>query len=189
MGGKLSIPLFESSTHQVVMLGLDNAGKSTIIYRLKLNQFVQPTPTIGFNCEKFRLTSGSARGQGFSLWDVGGQEKLRPLWRSYIRHTDAVLFVIDSTDVERFEEVRLEIQNLLRLAELPKHVPILLLANKQDLPLAKTKDEIEQSMCSGFESHLTTVLGCCAVTGEGLDDIFSILYSLILDSRRSLKKR
>ncbi|KAK0396300.1 hypothetical protein QR680_001663 [Steinernema hermaphroditum] len=155
MGGKLSIPLFESSTHQVVMLGLDNAAHS--------NHWIQLRKVSSY----LRLRERAG------IFTVGY----------------AVLFVIDSTDVERFEEVRLEIQNLLRLAELPKHVPILLLANKQDLPLAKTKDEIEQSMCSGFESHLTTVLGCCAVTGEGLDDIFSILYSLILDSRRSLKKR
>ncbi|TMS35971.1 hypothetical protein L596_003249 [Steinernema carpocapsae] len=148
MGQKISVPLFESFNNQVVMLGLDNAGKSTIMYRLKLNQFVQPAPTIGFNCEKFRPTSGVAKGQGFSVWDVGGQEKLRPLWRSYIRHTDAVVFVIDSTDVDRFEEVHVELLNLMRMADLPKHVPILLLANKQDLPLAKTKDEVSRgSIC------------------------------------------
>lgn len=67
------------------------------------------------------------------VWDVGGQEKLRPLWKSYTRCTDGIIFVVDSCDVERLEEAKME---LTRTARSPDNagVPILILANKQDLP-------------------------------------------------------
>lgn len=67
------------------MLGLDSAGKTTALYRLKFDQYLNTVPTIGFNCEKVRGAVGKAKGAQFLVWDVGGQEKLRPLWRSYTR--------------------------------------------------------------------------------------------------------
>ena len=71
--------------HHVVMVGLDSAGKTTVLYRLKFDQYVNTVPTIGFNCEKVRGSIGRTRALTFLVWDVGGQEKLRPLWRSYTR--------------------------------------------------------------------------------------------------------
>ena len=70
------------------------------------------------------------------MWDVGGQDKLRPLWRSYTRGTDGIVFVVDATDGERLEEARIE---LIRTVRIPEHsgVPILVLANKQDMPEAR----------------------------------------------------
>lgn len=72
-------------------------------------------------------------GVNFLVWDVGGQEKLRPLWKSYTRCTDGIIFVVDSCDTERLEEAKME---LTRTARSPDNagVPILILANKQDLP-------------------------------------------------------
>lgn len=117
---------------------------------------------------------------------MGGQEKLRPLWRSYIRQTDAIIFVVDSTDAERFEEAKLELHNLLRLADIPPFVPVLLLANKQDLPTAVAQQEIEQVV--GVKdlgpNHTTKTICCCAVTGEGLDDVLDALHELIQTSRK-----
>ena len=75
-------------------------------------------------------------GTSFLVWDVGGQEKLRPLWRSYTRSTDGIVFVIDSSDTERLEEARMELHRTIRTPE-HHHVPVLILANKQDLPGAK----------------------------------------------------
>ena len=77
-------------------------------------------------------------GKVFNIWDVGGQDKTRPLWRSYTRCTDAIIFVVDSSCEDRFEEARLE---LLKIAKLTERyaVPILLLANKQDLPQAQVR--------------------------------------------------
>ncbi|XP_063704215.1 ADP-ribosylation factor-like protein 4C isoform X2 [Culicoides brevitarsis] len=124
------------------MLGLDSAGKTTVLYRLKFDQYLNTVPTIGFNCEKVRGV-GKAKGVSFLVWDVGGQEKLRPLWRSYTRCTDGIVFVVDSVDTERIEEAKME---LMRTAKCPENigVPVLVLANKQDLPGALDPKEIEK---------------------------------------------
>ncbi|KAH8384908.1 hypothetical protein KR200_003586 [Drosophila serrata] len=149
-------------TLHVVMLGLDSAGKTTALYRLKFDQYLNTVPTIGFNCEKVQGNIGKAKGVHFLVWDVGGQEKLRPLWRSYTRYihshifnlkvliiiivfscTDGILFVIDSVDTERMEEAKME---LMRTAKCPDNqgVPVLILANKQDLPNACGAKELEK---------------------------------------------
>ena len=116
--------------HHVVMVGLDSAGKSTVLYRLKFDQYVNTVPTIGFNCERVRGSYGRSRGLTFLIWDVGGQEKVRPLWKSYTRATDAVIFVVDSTDVERLEEAKLELHRIMRTPD-NVGVPLLVIANKQ----------------------------------------------------------
>ena len=132
MGGSLD-KLDRMQPIHVAMLGLDSAGKSTVLYRMKFDQYVNTVPTVGFNCEKVKCTSGKAKGICFNIWDVGGQDKVRPLWKSYTRNTDGIVFVVDSVDVERLEEARLE---LLRTAKSTDNagVPILIVANKQDLP-------------------------------------------------------
>ncbi|XP_032311654.1 ADP-ribosylation factor-like protein 4A isoform X1 [Drosophila ananassae] len=141
--GNLLDVLPSQGTLHVVMLGLDSAGKSTALYRLKFDQYLNTVPTIGFNCEKVQGTIGKAKGVHFLVWDVGGQEKLRPLWRSYTRCTDGILFVIDSVDIERMEEAKME---LMRTAKCPDNqgVPVLILANKQDLPNACGAKELEK---------------------------------------------
>merc|ERR1719376_397169 len=85
------------------------SGKTTLLYRLKFDQYVSAAPTIGFNCEKIRFN-----GSSFMVWDVGGQDKLRPLWRSYTRCTDGIIFVVDSCKHDRFEEAKLELQNIYK---------------------------------------------------------------------------
>ena len=67
------------------------------------------------------------------VWDVGGQEKLRPLWKPYTRATDGIIFVVDSCDSEeRLEEAKLELHRILRTPD-NAGVPILVIANKQDI--------------------------------------------------------
>ena len=101
------------------------------------------------------------------MWDVGGQDKLRPLWRSYTRCTDGIIFVVDSTKVDRLEEAKLE---LLKICKTHKQsqIPVLILANKQDLPVAIDADKVEASL--GLKElgpsapwHLQAT---CAVTGK-----------------------
>ncbi|CAH0547993.1 unnamed protein product [Brassicogethes aeneus] len=137
-----ALPSGQGTLH-VVMLGLDSAGKTTALYRLKFDQYLNTVPTIGFNCEKVKGMIGKARGINFLVWDVGGQEKLRPLWKSYTRCTDGIVFVLDSVDVERMEEAKME---LIRTVKSPENsgVPILVLANKQDLPGAREPKELEK---------------------------------------------
>ncbi|XP_015785225.1 ADP-ribosylation factor-like protein 4C [Tetranychus urticae] len=180
-----------SPFHQIhiVMLGLDSAGKTTALYRLKFDQYLNTVPTIGFNCEKIKGQTGKLKGTNFVFWDIGGQDKLRPLWRSYTRCTDGIVFVVDSVDEERMEEAKME---LLRTAKSPENagVPFLILANKQDLPGAKDPKEIASLL--GLDSlnpgQLWHVQPACAVIGEGLNDGLEILYNMILKSRRIAKQ-
>lgn len=173
----------------VVMLGLDSAGKSTVLYRLKFDQYVNTVPTVGFNCEKVKGTLGKAKGVSFMIWDVGGQDKVRPLWKSYTRNTDGIVFVIDSSDSERIEEARVE---LLRTARCQENagVPILVLANKQDLRGAKDAAEMEKAMSLHELSagHLCHVQPACAINGEGLDEGLEHLYQMILKRRKAAKQ-
>uniref|UniRef100_A0A6G1S8Q9 ADP-ribosylation factor-like protein 11 n=1 Tax=Aceria tosichella TaxID=561515 RepID=A0A6G1S8Q9_9ACAR len=177
-----NIPSF-SNTH-IVMLGLDCSGKTTVLYRLKFGQYINTVPTIGFNCEKIRVQTSRSKGVNFIIWDIGGQDRLRPLWRSYTRCTDGIIFVVDSVDEERLEEAKME---LLKIALLPenKNVPILVLANKQDLPGAKEAKEIASFL--GLNdlnpSHLWHVQPTCAVIGDGLEEGLDTLYNMILKRR------
>nr|XP_016993305.2 ADP-ribosylation factor-like protein 4C isoform X2 [Drosophila takahashii] len=171
------------ATLHVVMLGLDSAGKTTALYRLKFDQYLNTVPTIGFNCEKVQGTVGKAKGVHFLVWDVGGQEKLRPLWRSYTRCTDGILFVIDSVDTERMEEAKME---LMRTAKCPDNqgVPVLILANKQDLPNACGAMELEKllglnelynpvqkiSMLNSSDSSSTINLIGCSVSNQSITE-------------------
>ncbi len=174
----------------VVMLGLDSAGKSTVLYRLKFDQYVNTVPTVGFNCEKVKGTLGKAKGVSFMIWDVGGQDKVRPLWKSYTRNTDGIVFVVDSVDTERMEEARVE---LLRTARAQENlgVPILVVANKQDLPGARDAPEVEKLMNLNELStggHLWHIQPSCAIIGEGLDEGLENLYQMILKRRKSQKQ-
>jgi ADP-ribosylation factor-like protein 4 len=142
---------------------------------------------LSFSFLQVRSCTESRGGQTFLLWDVGGQEKTRPLWRSYTRCTDGIIFVVDSSDAERLEEAKLE---LLKIAKLTERfaVPILVLANKQDLPTAAEPAKLEKGL--GLASELGRGVGwaiqpCCAVTGEGLEEGLASLQEMILKRRRS----
>lgn len=139
---------------------------------------------------------GKAKGINFLVWDVGGQEKLRPLWKSYTRCTDGIVFVLDSVDVERMEEAKME---LIRTVKSPENtgVPILVLANKQDLPGAREPRELEKllgllelgggSGSSTPGGHLWHVQPACAITGDGLHEGLEVLYEMILKRRKLAK--
>jgi len=170
------------------MIGLDSSGKTTVLYRLKYNQYMNTTPTIGFNCEKFRIN-----GTAYTVWDVGGQDKLRPLWRSYTRCTDGIIFVIDSTKEDRMEEAKLELLKICKSngsSSKNGQIPILVLANKQDLPSALDECKIEtvlglkKEFDKNIQWHLQPI---CAITGEGLDEGMEMLHAMIAQ-RRKLKK-
>eukprot|EP00662_Eupelagonemidae_sp_cell21_P001877 gene1877-19270_t len=96
MGGsisKLFASMFGKKEVRMLMVGLDAAGKTTILYKMKLGEIVTTIPTIGFNVETVEY-----KNIKFTMWDVGGQDKLRPLWRHYFQNTNGVIFVVDSND-------------------------------------------------------------------------------------------
>ena len=150
---------------RVLMLGLDAAGKSTVLYKLKLGETIVTAPTIGFNCEQVQYGSVT-----FTMWDIGGQDKIRRLWNYYYQNTDALIFVVDSADRDRLDVAREELQRLLESEEL-RAAKLLVYCNKQDLPHALSPGEVakglqlDRAQYSHREWH---VQGCCATTGDGL---------------------
>lgn len=182
MGGSASV--------QLVMLGLDLSGKTTLLYRLKFDQYMNSNPTIGFNCEKIKGKTGKTKGINFTIWDVGGQDRTRPLWRSYMRSSEGIIFVVDSVDKERLEEAKLELIKLLKSSENPG-LPILVVANKQDMPGSLDLAEVEKYL--GLHelppSQLWASQPACAVTGEGLDECMDSMYELIEKRKKSKKKK
>jgi small GTP-binding protein len=122
------------------MVGLDAAGKTTILYKFKLGEVVTTIPTIGFNVE-----SVDYKNIQFTVWDVGGQDKIRSLWRHYYQNTQGLIFVVDSNDRERAEDAREEFHRMLNEDELRDSV-ILVFANKQDLPNAMTAAEVTDKL-------------------------------------------
>ncbi|KAH7108448.1 ADP-ribosylation factor family-domain-containing protein [Auriculariales sp. MPI-PUGE-AT-0066] len=155
MGANLSkaiAKLFGNKEMRLLMLGLDAAGKTTILYKLKLNQSVTTIPTVGFNVETVTY-----KNVKFNVWDVGGQDKIRPLWRHYYTGTQGLVFVVDSQDRDRIDEAKNELQRILGDREM-KDCLLLVFANKQDLPGAM----------SPGEDRSWYVHPSCATTGEGL---------------------
>ncbi|CAM0947277.1 unnamed protein product [Alopecurus aequalis] len=118
---------FSTKEMRVVMLGLDAAGKTTILYRLHMGEVLSTVPTVGFNVEKVQY-----KNVAFTVWDVGGQEKLRPLWKMYLSNSDALIYVVDSLDRERIGDARQEFQTIIKDPLMANSI-ILILANKQDL--------------------------------------------------------
>lgn len=147
---------------RVLMVGLDAAGKTTILYKLQLGEVVTTIPTIGFNVETVEY-----KGTRLTMWDVGGQDKIRPLWRHYYQNTDALIFVVDSNDRERIDQARDELSRLANEDELRNSI-LLVFANKQDLPHSMSAAEITDKL--GLHSYRRQwhLQSCCATTGDGL---------------------
>merc|ERR1712118_595879 len=117
---------------RIFMVGLDAAGKTTILYKLKLGEVVTTIPTIGFNVETVEY-----KNINFTVWDVGGQDKIRKLWRHYYQNTQGLIFIIDSSDRDRIDDAREELTKMLNEDEMREAV-LLVFANKQDLPNSMT---------------------------------------------------
>lgn len=180
------LPSFQSL--HVVVIGLDSAGKTSLLYRLKLKEFVKTIPTKGFNTEKVKVAIGSSRAITLQVWDVGGQEKLRPLWKSYTRRTDGMVFVVDSTELERMEEAKVELHKITRTSE-NQGVPVLILANKQDVDTALAAGEVEKLLAVHELSAATLrhVQSCSAVDGRGLQAGLEKLHEMILKRKKIVK--
>ncbi|CAI5490851.1 unnamed protein product [Closterium sp. Naga37s-1] len=160
---KLFDSIFGNREMRVVMLGLDAAGKTTILYKLHIGEILSTVPTIGFNVEKVQY-----KNVQFTVWDVGGQEKLRPLWRHYFNNTDALIYVVDSLDKERVKQAAREFQTIVS-DPLMRNSAILVFANKQDLKGALSPLEVCETMgLQQLRNRYWHIQGTCAPKGEGL---------------------
>merc|ERR1712107_657583 len=155
--------LFGKKDVRILMVGLDAAGKTTILYKLKLGEIVTTIPTIGFNVETVEY-----KNICFTVWDVGGQDKIRPLWRHYFQNTQGLIFVVDSNDRESITEAQEELQKMLQEDEL-REATLLVFANKQDLPNAMTASELTDKLgLQNLRNRRWYIQATCAVQGHGL---------------------
>ncbi|XP_066372367.1 uncharacterized protein [Miscanthus floridulus] len=144
------------------MLGLDAAGKTTILHRLHVGEVLSTVPTIGFNVEKVNVA--------FTVWGVGGQDKLRPLWRHYLSNSDALIYVVDSTDRDRIGVAREEFQAIVKDPLMLSSI-LLVLANKQDMKGAMSPSEVGQRLgLYDLKNRTSRAVGACALTGEDLHE-------------------
>ena len=146
----------------VLIVGLDNAGKTVVLYCLKLGAPIDYTvPTLGFNVEEINV--GSLK---IKTWDLGGQEMYRALWQHYFEEATGVAFVIDASDRDRFGIVKDEIQRLMTHEDLAEK-PFLFLANKQDLPNAASSEELIEQLELKRDVHTRWhMVECCALKNE-----------------------
>jgi ADP-ribosylation factor-like protein 3 len=150
---------------RILLLGLDNAGKTSALKKLTDEDITHIMPTQGFN-----IKTVSQTGFKLNVWDIGGQKAIRPYWKHYYDNTDALVYVIDSADSKRTEEAGLELNELLEESKLA-NVPVLIFANKQDLINAQSAAELSDALgLQNIRDRVWQIQGCSAKTGEGLQD-------------------
>ncbi|XP_057544469.1 ADP-ribosylation factor 2-like [Amaranthus tricolor] len=176
MVSRLVRMLFAKKEMRILMVGLDAAGKTTILYKLKLGEVVTTIPTIGFNVETVEYKNVS-----FTVWDVGGQDKIRPLWRHYFQNTQGLIFVVDTNDRDRITEARDELHRMLSEDEL-SDATLLVFANKQDLPNAMPVAEVTDKLgLHSLRRRRWYIQAACATSGEGLYEGLDWLSSNIFN--------
>ncbi|XP_069004681.1 putative ADP-ribosylation factor-like protein 5C [Embiotoca jacksoni] len=167
--------VFGDREHKVIIVGLDNSGKTTILYQFVTKEAVLTSPTIGSNVEEVIV-----RNSHFLMWDIGGQDSLRASWFSYYCNTEIVILVVDSTDRERLTVTKEELHRMLSHEDL-RNAAVLIMANKQDVKGSMTAAEISQSLTlDSLTTHSWHVQPCCALTGEGLPASLEWMRSRVL---------
>jgi small GTP-binding protein len=182
MGGLLSRTLERLAGKRdakLMMVGLDAAGKTTVLYNLKLGEVVTTIPTVGFNVETLEY-----KNLRFTVWDIGGQDKIRKLWRYYYEGNQGLIFVVDSSDRERIDIAREELEKTLADDAL-RNVAVLVFANKQDLPNAMPVTKVCEALnlreVAGHRNWF--IQSTCAVTSDGLVEGLDWLARTISDTK------
>ena len=158
---------------RVLMLGLDNAGKTTILKKFNGEDIDTISPTLGFNIKTLEYKSFQ-----LNIWDVGGQQTIRAYWRNYYERTDALVWVVDSSDTRRLMQCATELQNLLTQERL-SGASLLVFANKQDLKGALSVEAISKVLGLGeIKNRHWSIVACSAVTGDGLIQVITLITLL-----------
>jgi len=133
--------LFWKQEMELTLVGLQNSGKTTLVNVIASGQFKEDMiPTVGFNMKK--VTKGNVT---IKLWDIGGQPRFRSMWERYCRGVNAIVFVIDAADHEKFDTAKKELSELMSKPPLAG-IPLLILANKNDLTDAVGAQEIIEKL-------------------------------------------
>eukprot|EP00056_Hartaetosiga_gracilis_P002309 m.52555 g.52555 ORF g.52555 m.52555 type:complete len:232 (+) comp11001_c2_seq1:180-875(+) len=188
MGGVFSngfTSFWRNSNVKIVMTGLDAAGKTTVLYKMKLGEVVTTIPTIGFNVESVK-----ANGTEFVMWDVGGRSGIRGLEKYYMADMDAQVFVVDCNDKDRLDEVKDLLERTISMVgEIEKEkplCPIAILANKQDLPQSIGPEELAErlNLPSMMGKHrMWSVFPCVGTSGEGLKMMLNWISSTVAQQK------
>ena len=148
---------------RLLMLGLDNAGKTTILKKYNGEDITTISPTLGFNIKTLEY-----KGYKLNVWDVGGQTTIRSYWRNYFEQTDGLVWVVDSADILRLQDCRDELHVLLQQERLAG-ASLLIFCNKQDLQDAFTIEKIKDILgLDDIKGRHWAVVACSAVSGLGL---------------------
>jgi len=171
---------------KLLFLGLDNAGKTTLLKMLRDDRVSVNVPTLHPHSEE--LIMG---GINFKTFDLGGHETARRIWKDYFSQgVDGIIYLVDAADRSRFDESRAELANLLEQDEL-KHVPIMILGNKIDVPSAASEDELKNHLlppnCQyiSHDSRPIEVFMCSVVKRMGYDKAFQTLSQFLKDKPSS----
>lgn len=116
------------------------------------------------------------------MWDIGGQDKLRGIWKFYVKNCEGLFYVVDSSDRERIDLARNELFNLLDFEDMKK-IPVIIIANKQDIETSLTLHDIEKLMKLNEIDNPYQIYGTCATTGAGLLNAFSHMTELVKEKR------
>ncbi|XP_015576290.1 ADP-ribosylation factor-like protein 2 isoform X1 [Ricinus communis] len=177
---------------RILMVGLDNSGKTTIVLKINGEDTSVISPTLGFNIKTITYQKSEFGYLLFgrytlNIWDVGGQRTIRSYWRNYFEQTDGLVWVVDSSDLRRLDDCKMELDNLLKEERL-SGASLLIFANKQDIKGALTPEEIAKvlNLENMDKTRHWKIMGCSAYTGEGLlegfdwlvQDIASRIYML-----------
>ncbi|XP_078100470.1 LOW QUALITY PROTEIN: ADP-ribosylation factor-like protein 11 [Sander vitreus] len=164
-----------STSPQVILMGLDSAGKTTLLARLLTGQVMETSPTIGFNVGTLNLDKKTS----LTVWDVGGQKSMRDNWSHYLDDCQALVFVVDSSDPARLPEAQKVLKKVLSEKKL-KGVPLMVLANKKDLPNAMTIRQVSTQLdLARYVERPWEIQACSALKGLGLQQAFTSVNKLI----------
>ncbi|XP_054654550.1 ADP-ribosylation factor-like protein 11 isoform X2 [Dunckerocampus dactyliophorus] len=174
-----------SKSPQVILMGLDSAGKTTLLARLLTGQVVDTSPTIGFNVGSFHLDKRTS----LTVWDIGGQKSMMPNWRYYLDDCKALVFMVDSSDPGRMPEAQKALKKVLSDERL-RGVPLMVLANKADQPGAVSVQEISKQLgMSNYPQLPWEIQACSALQGVGLRQAFTSVAKLIKKNSSGVRHR
>ncbi|XP_026094057.1 ADP-ribosylation factor-like protein 11 [Carassius auratus] len=162
-------------TPRVLLMGLDSAGKSTLLYRQQRGVVMETSPTVGFNVATVQLDKKTS----LTVWDVGGQGTMRPNWKYYLEECKVLVFVVDSSDRARMAEAQKALKKILSDEHL-KGVPLMVLANKNDLQNSMNIREVSTLLeLDRYTNRVWEIQACSALKGLGLQQAFLSIYKLM----------